>query len=223
MMIAVGVDTHKHQHLAVAVDALGQLLAEITITATLAGYRELLAWLAALEGEIRVGIEGAGSYGAGLCEYLQDNSITVFEVERPRRRERRTGKSDRLDALLAAKKVLGDDGLSTPRGHGKRLALQMRSSLTAPSSASAHDSITSCRPSTSEHQRRSGKGSGPRRTARNSHNDSPGCGLARTRACKRTPPSKYSATSPTAPARSTSKPRTTPVRSTRSRASLHPR
>jgi transposase len=124
-MIAVGVDTHKHQHLAVAVDALGQLLAEITITATLAGYRELLAWIGELEGEIRVGIEGAGSYGAGLCECLQGEGITVFEVERPRRRERRTGKSDRIDALLAAKKVLASDGLSTPRGHGKRVALQM--------------------------------------------------------------------------------------------------
>jgi transposase len=124
-MIAVGVDTHKHQHLAVAVDALGQLLAEITITATLAGYRQLLAWIAGLEGEVRVGIEGAGSYGAGLCEHLQDNGVEVFEVERPKRRERRTGKSDRLDALLAAKKVLANDGLSTPRGHGKRVALQM--------------------------------------------------------------------------------------------------
>ena len=49
----------------------------------------------------------------------------MFEVERPKRRERRTGKSDRLDALLAAKKVLANDGLSTPRGHGKRVALQM--------------------------------------------------------------------------------------------------
>ena len=81
MMIAVGVDTHKHQHLAVAVDALGQLLNEITITATLAGYRKLLAWIAGLEGEVRVGIEGAGSYGAGLCEHLQDNGVTVLEVE----------------------------------------------------------------------------------------------------------------------------------------------
>lgn len=125
LMIAVGVDTHKHQHLAVAVDTLGQLLAEITITATLAGYHELLAWIAGLEGEALVGIEGAGSYGAGLCEHLQDNGVEVFEVERPKRRERRTGKSDRLDALLAAKKVLANDGLSTPRGHGKRVALQM--------------------------------------------------------------------------------------------------
>jgi transposase len=125
MIIAVGVDTHKHQHLAVAVDALGQLLAEVTITATLAGYRELLTWISGLKGEVRVGIEGAGSFGAGLCEYLQGEGITVFEVERPKRRERRTGKSDRLDALLAAKKVLANDGLSTPRGHGKRVALQM--------------------------------------------------------------------------------------------------
>ncbi len=123
MMIAVGVDTHKH--LAVAVDALGQLLAEVMITATLAGYRELLAWITKLEGEVHVGIEGTGSYGAGLCEYLQGEGVTVFEVERPKRRERRTGKSDRLDALLAAKKVLANDGLSTPRGHGKRVALQM--------------------------------------------------------------------------------------------------
>lgn len=125
MIIAVGVDTHKHQHLAVAVDALGHLLAEITITTTLSGYRDLLAWIAGLEGEVRVGIEGAGSFGAGLCEYLQGKGTTVFEVERPRRRERRIGKSDRLDALLAAKKVLAGDGLSTPRGHGKRQALQM--------------------------------------------------------------------------------------------------
>jgi transposase len=61
----------------------------------------------------------------GLCEHLQGEGVTVFEVERPKRRERRTGKSDRLDALLAAKKVLANDGLSTPRGHGKRVALQM--------------------------------------------------------------------------------------------------
>ena len=51
-----------------ALDDLGQLLVEITITANLAGYRKLASWLAGLEGQVLVGIEGAGSYGAGLCE-----------------------------------------------------------------------------------------------------------------------------------------------------------
>ncbi len=125
-MIAVGVDTHKEQHLGVALDGLGQVLAEIVITTTLAGYSEFVCWLKDLGENVLVGIEGAGSYGAGLCEFLQAEEVEVFEVERPQRRERRTGKSDRLDALLAAKKVLTREGLSTPRGSGKRLALQMQ-------------------------------------------------------------------------------------------------
>ena len=124
-MIAVGVDTHKEQHLAVALDGLGQVLGEIVITTTLAGYSQFVCWLKELGGNVLVGIEGAGSYGAGLCEFLQAEEVEVFEVERPQRRERRTGKSDRLDALLAARKVLTREGLSTPRGSGKRLALQM--------------------------------------------------------------------------------------------------
>ena len=95
------------------------------ITTTLAGYSQFVCWLKDLGENVLVGIEGAGSYGAGLCEFLQAEEVEVFEVERPQRRERRSGKSDRIDALLAAKKVLTREGLSTPRGSGKRLALQM--------------------------------------------------------------------------------------------------
>jgi transposase len=122
-MIAVGVDTHKHWHVAVAVDALGQVLGELVITATVAGYGELVAWLLGLDGEVVVGIEGAGSYGAGLCQHLRDAAVAVVEVERPRRRDRRAGKSDRIDALLAAKRVLAGDGTSTPRTTCGRAAL----------------------------------------------------------------------------------------------------
>jgi transposase len=84
---------------------------------------QLVQWLRTLEGDVLVGIEGAGSYGAGLCEYLLAEGITVVEVERPRRQDRRRGKSDEIDAILAAKKVLANDGLCTPRAGGTRQAL----------------------------------------------------------------------------------------------------
>jgi transposase len=122
-MIAVGVDTHKHEHLARALDHLGQALGGLTVDASLAGYMKLTQWLRTLGENVVVGIEGAGSYGAGLCEYLLAEGIAVVEVERPRREDRRRGKSDEIDALLAAKKVLANDRLSTPRAGGTRQAL----------------------------------------------------------------------------------------------------
>ncbi len=123
-MIAVGVDTHKHEHVAKALDGLGQVKGGLQIKANLDGYLELLGWLRALEDDVVVGIEGSGSYGAGLCELLLAEGIQVVEVERPRREDRRRGKSDEIDALLAAKKVLAGDGLSTPRAGRARQALQ---------------------------------------------------------------------------------------------------
>lgn len=125
-MIAVGVDTHKQRHYAVALDALGQLLGELAFAATAAGYAELRQW-AERHGDpdgLVFGIEGAGSWGAGLCQHLQDAGHTVVEVERPRRAERRAGKSDRIDALAAAKHVLAGEKLSTPRRRGILAALR---------------------------------------------------------------------------------------------------
>jgi transposase len=124
-MIAVGVDTHKQRHFAVALDALGQVLGERVCAATPAGYAELQRW-AERHGdpELVFGIEGAGSWGAGLCQHLQRASHAVVEVERPRRAERRAGKSDRVDALAAAKQVLAGEKLSTPRRRGVLSALR---------------------------------------------------------------------------------------------------
>lgn len=122
-MFAVGVDTHKDTHAVGALDQFGQVLGELTIQASSAGYGELVAWARALGDDVVIGIEGAGSYGAGLCEYLEREGLRVFEVERPRRRERRAGKSDRIDAFAAAKRVLAGEGLATPRAGGVRRAL----------------------------------------------------------------------------------------------------
>ena len=44
----------------------------------------------------RVGVEGTGSYGAGLARHLAVVGLVVIEVDRPNRQERhRNGKSDR--------------------------------------------------------------------------------------------------------------------------------
>ena len=120
-MITVGVDTHKDTHFAVALDNLGQLLGELAIAVCAAGDGELERWARgiATDGQqIVFGLEGAGSWGAGLCEHLQATGCEVLEVERPRRSDRRRGKSDRIDALAAAKRVLAGEGTSTPRQRG---------------------------------------------------------------------------------------------------------
>ena len=125
-MIAVGVDTHKDSHYAVALDQVGQILAELSVPATSVGYAELQHWaepLAAAD-QLVFGLEGVGSWGAGLCQHLQQAGHPVVEVERPRRRDRQAGKSDRIDAIAAAKSVLTDERVSTPRSRGILTALR---------------------------------------------------------------------------------------------------
>ena len=52
----------------------------------------------------RVGVEGTGSYGAGVHRYLTGQGIEVWEVARPDRSDRRRrGKNDVIDAQNAAR------------------------------------------------------------------------------------------------------------------------
>jgi transposase len=120
--VAIGVDTHKHAHVAVALDALGVELDHCTIETTLAGYKRLLRWAQRL-GEPAFAVEGCGSYGAGLQRFLEASGVLVYECERPRRADRRRGKNDLIDARLAARRALSGEGLSTPRGGGQRREL----------------------------------------------------------------------------------------------------
>jgi transposase len=115
--VAIGVDTHKDTHVAVACDRLGGELDVCEIPASAPGYARLLEWAQAL-GRPAFSIEGCGSYGAALADFLAAAGIAVFECERPRRRERRRGKSDLIDAALAARRLVSGEGLSLPRGGG---------------------------------------------------------------------------------------------------------
>lgn len=116
--VIVGVDTHKDQHMAVAIDGLGgALTAPLSIPADPAGYAQLLGWARSL-GEVHAfGVEGCGSYGSGLAKFLRRHDQTIREVARPPRRgERRmSGKSDAIDAEHAARTVLSGTGTATPK------------------------------------------------------------------------------------------------------------
>ena len=64
--IVIGVDTHKHIHVAAVMDTIGGIFATLTIATDTAGFRQLLAWAQGFGKIISFGIEGTGSYGAGL-------------------------------------------------------------------------------------------------------------------------------------------------------------
>jgi transposase len=102
-----GVDTHGRTHHAAVIDQQGRLLDDQEFSATSEGYRRLLGWLRRHGRLHAVGVEGTGSYGAGLAGYLLDQRVVVIEVDRPDRRMRRQrGKSDPIDAEAAARAVL---------------------------------------------------------------------------------------------------------------------
>jgi len=114
--VTVGVDTHADTHTAVALDEVGRRLDITQITADEAGYGRLLDWTRDL-GELRcVGVEGTGSYGAGLTRFLSAAGIEVVEVGRPNRQHRRRhGKSDPADAEGAARAVLAGEASAVPK------------------------------------------------------------------------------------------------------------
>ena len=101
--ITGGVDTRADTHVAAALDPVGGLLGVREFPATAAGYAGLLSWLGGFGTVALVGIEGTGSYGAGLARHVAAAGIRVVEVDRSDRQDRRRqGKSDPLDAVSAA-------------------------------------------------------------------------------------------------------------------------
>ncbi len=114
--VVLGVDTHLDFHVAMVLDHLGRRLGESKVPTTTGGYRSLLSWAEGF-GSVRcAGVEGTGSYGAGLTRYLKSMGITVMEVERPKRRHlKRNGKSDPKDAEAAARAVLAGEAAGEPK------------------------------------------------------------------------------------------------------------
>ena len=64
-----------------------------------------------------VGIEGTGSYGAGLARHITTAGVRVVEVDRSDRQDRRRqGKSDSLNAVSAARAAQSGRARGTSRG-----------------------------------------------------------------------------------------------------------
>jgi transposase len=116
LQVILGVDTHAEVHVAALLDHLGRLQGTLTIPATQAGSQQLLAW-AGRHGQLtHAGVEGTGTYGAGLTRFLTQAGVKVIEVDRPnRQRRRRRGKSDPTDAEAAARAVLAGEATATPK------------------------------------------------------------------------------------------------------------
>jgi transposase len=125
----IGVDTHKDSHTAAVLDAgTGGVQAQDTVYANRDGYAALveLADEHSAPGDRAWAIEGTGSYGAGLAEYLSTRGEWVIEIDRPTRPARRDGaKSDDLDAVRAAREALARHRWATPRARGAREAMRV--------------------------------------------------------------------------------------------------
>jgi len=116
-VITGGVDTHAEVHVAAALDRVGGLLGVREFPATAAGYAGLLCWLGGFGVIALVGVEGTGSYGAGLARYLAAAGVGVVEVDRADRQDRhRQGKSDPLDAVSAARAAQSGRATGLPKG-----------------------------------------------------------------------------------------------------------
>jgi transposase len=77
-----GVDTHADTHVAAALDPIGGLLGVKEFPVTAVGYAGLLGWLGGFGTVCLVGIEGTGSYGAGLARHITAAGVRVAGVDR---------------------------------------------------------------------------------------------------------------------------------------------
>jgi transposase len=113
--VILGVDTHLDTHVGAVISETGRLLGTLSVSADTAGYLKLLTWANSHGHLCRAGVEGTGTYGAGLARVLRDHDIEVLEVNRPDRAARRSrGKSDPTDAENAARAVLAGKATAIP-------------------------------------------------------------------------------------------------------------
>lgn len=114
--LVAGIDTHKDTHHVAVIDEFGRPVIDQEFSASAAGYGKVVDLFTHLGHVVKVGVEGTGSYGAGIARVLTREGFKVIEVMRTNRQaRRRRGKSDPLDAHQAAMAVLSGAEDTTPK------------------------------------------------------------------------------------------------------------
>ena len=115
-VVVGGVDAHADAHHVAALDELGARLGSKRFATSTPGYRELLDWLQGFGNIEAVAIESTGSCAAALVRYLREHDVRVVEVNQPHaHNRRRVGKSDPIDAEMAARLFLAGKAKAVPK------------------------------------------------------------------------------------------------------------
>jgi transposase len=119
MTLVIGVDPHKQMHTAVAVrGGSGELVDELSVSARVSGYAQLLVWARAIDGERVWALEDVRGVSRGLERFLLERGERVVRVPPKlmagaRKSARTYGKSDSIDALAIARAALAYPQLPT--------------------------------------------------------------------------------------------------------------
>jgi len=126
----IGVDPDKDWITTAVIDAKTTGVVDTArFEANSAGYLDAIAWAEqhTTPGERVWAIEGSASFGRGLTARLASDDEWVVEFDWAREKASKDGgKSDELDAIRAAREMIGRDALNAPRAHdGHREALRV--------------------------------------------------------------------------------------------------
>jgi transposase len=107
----VGVDTHAKVHRYVVVEArTGRVIDEAGFSTSRAGLARAVDWIGRRAGGevglVLISVEGTGSYGSRLAKWLLEAGYRVVDAPCPKR-DRGRDKNDAIDAIIAARGLLG--------------------------------------------------------------------------------------------------------------------
>jgi len=127
----IGVDTHKKQHVLVALDGRGQACGTHSVANTPSGWAAALQWAHDRDATCVWGIENSGSLGKGFAQFLVSSGesavheIVPHRTAQYRRRGRTQDKTDHTDALAMAR-LLQAESEHLPRVERDDVSTELR-------------------------------------------------------------------------------------------------